>query len=80
MEILRDNFIVEDLECSSVSCQSSNSSNNSFMQHETRKNIFTAIFINACFLKDKLDSLKITLGELGADVCILTETWFKENT
>ena len=50
------------------------------MQHETRKNVFTAILINARSLKDKLESLKSTLCELGADVCMLTETWFKENS
>ena len=49
------------------------------MKHETRKNVFTSILINARSLRNKLDSLKFTLSELGADVCLLTETWFKED-
>ena len=42
-----------------------------------KKNIFTVTLINARSLKPKLVSLKETLNELGADVCLITETWFK---
>ena len=38
---------------------------------------FSVALINACSLRTKLNSLKNTLNELGTDVCLLTETWFK---
>ena len=41
-----------------------------------KKNVFTTVLINARSLRKKLDSLKATLRELSADVCLLTETWF----
>ena len=47
------------------------------MNYHVKKSVFTVSLINARSLKNKLDSLKITLDELGTDVCILTETWFK---
>ena len=52
-------------------------SSDSFMQRTTKKNIFTISLINARCLRPKLNSLKETLDELGADVCLLTETWLK---
>lgn len=40
-------------------------------------NIFNVVLINARTLRTKLESFKDTLNELGADVCLITETWFK---
>ena len=47
------------------------------MMHQTKKNVFTIALINARSIKAKLDSFYETLKELGADVCLLTETWLK---
>ena len=44
-----------------------------------RKNIFTIALINARSLIHKLNSFEDTMNELGSDVCLLTETWFKNS-
>lgn len=48
------------------------------MRYSVKKNIFVVALINARSLKDKLNSLQDNLTEMGADLCLLTETWFKE--
>ena len=68
--------------CSIDSCESQNeskSSSDSWMGRYQRKNIFSVALINVRSLKAKLRSFKNSLDELGADVCLITETWFKEN-
>ena len=55
------------------------SSNDSWKARPFNKNIFTVSLINARSLHKKLDSLGNILNELTADLCLLTETWFKEN-
>ena len=62
---------------SSSDSNSKTSNENSFMQSGLRRDVFTIALINARSLKPKLDSLKITLNELCADVCLITETWFQ---
>ena len=42
------------------------------------KNSFTAILINARSIKNKMASLNKMLNELTADLCLLTETWLKD--
>ena len=42
-----------------------------------KKNVFTFTLLNARSLKNKLESLKETMNELGTDVCAIVETWFK---
>ena len=42
-----------------------------------QKNVFTIALVNARSLTNKLKSLKNNMEELGSDVCLLTETWFK---
>ena len=49
------------------------------MNHFTKKNVFTVTLINARSLKNKLKSLNRTMNELGSDVTVVTETWFKSN-
>ena len=56
---------------------SDQSSTNSFMAQSVKKNVFTVALINARSLKNKMNSLNKTLNELGADVTVITETWFK---
>ena len=53
------------------------SSSNSFMNQFTGKNVFTIALVNARSLKKKLNSLKYVMNELGTDVTVVTETWFK---
>ena len=78
-EILRsdgelNSSLGEDSFCSARSSLSSDT----FMNEPTKKNVFTIALINARSIKPKLDSFKLTLNELGADVCLLTETWLKD--
>ena len=47
------------------------------MYNVVKKNVFTVSLINARSLRNKLPSLKNTMNELGSDVCVITETWFK---
>ena len=47
------------------------------MAQFTKKNVFTIALINARSLKNKLNSFNETLNELGADVAVVTESWFK---
>ena len=49
------------------------------MQEQTNKNLFTIALINARSITGKLVSFKQTMDELGADVCLLTESWLKNN-
>ena len=56
---------------------SSHSSAESWLQSAVSKNSFTAYLINARSLKDKLPSLRASMDEMAVDVCLITETWFK---
>ena len=47
------------------------------MYHAVKKNVFTVSLANARSLRNKLESLRDTLNEIGADVCAVTETWFR---
>ena len=47
------------------------------MRDVVKKNIFTFALLNARSLKNKIDSLEKTMNELGTDICVITETWFK---
>ena len=44
-----------------------------------KKNVFNSILINARSILLKLLSLEKTLDELAADICIITETWLKND-
>ena len=50
----------------------------SWMKEVDKKKIFTVALINEHSLIAKLDSFRDTLNELGVDICLLTETWFKD--
>ena len=49
------------------------------MRSTAAKNSFTVFLLNARSLKNKLESLKQNMNELAVDVCLVTETWFKED-
>ena len=53
------------------------SSNAEEMNIHIKKNIFTVTLVNARSILAKLDSLNEYFNELYADVCLLTETWLK---
>ena len=70
------------LEASLINSESSGSSsvkssNDSWMQAPQNKNAFTSILINARSLKNKMVSFNKILNEMTADVCLVTETWLK---
>ena len=46
------------------------------MALDCKKNVLTALLINAQSLEPKIVSFKKILYEMNADVCFITETWF----
>ena len=78
-EILRSGSATSSLNNSIVLNQSSNttSETNSYIRNCIKKNVFTFALLNARSLKNKLESLKETMNELGIDICAIVETWFK---
>lgn len=54
------------------------SSEESWLEDRNQRNIFTTLLINARSLLPKLESFRKILKELCADICLVTETWFRE--
>ena len=56
---------------------SDSSVNNSWIQSTVKRNSFTVLLINSRSLRNKLTSLNKILNEMTADVCLITETWLR---